>query len=396
MSVRFAGCLLFLSLCSINTTLPAQQHQIPPDQQKRIDDDVVLRVGDISDNPGPLAKGLSSKNKPKDVEAAIRKVADWQLQAQPYFGNEWTWSVLYTGFMAASDATGDMKYRDAMMGVGEKFNWKLRSHLPNADDSSIGQTYTELYMQKHDPQMIANTRDELDALYPLEKDARGRIPWWWCDALFMGPPVWVRMYAITQDVKYLGYIDREWWKTSELLYDPEEHLYFRDATYLKKTEENGQKMFWSRGNGWVMGGFVRVLQYYPKNRPEREKYIRQFTEMAAKLASLQGKDGLWRSGLLDPDYYGVPENSGSALITYGLAYGVNEGILDSKTYRPVVERAWKGLLSYVYADGRLGSIQQVGAAPSFFRPSSSWVYGVGGFLLAGSEIDRMAKGGKRQ
>ena len=113
--------------------------------------------------------------------------------------------------------------------------------------------------------------------------------------------------------------------------------------------------------------------------------------MAAKLITLQGKDGLWRSGLLDLDYYGLPENSGSALIAYGLAYGVNEGILDPKVYTPAVKHAWKGLLSYVYADGRLGCIQQVGAAPSFYKPTSSFIFGVGGFLLAGSEIDRMAK-----
>jgi rhamnogalacturonyl hydrolase YesR len=392
---RFAGSVLFLSLCSAHFGLMAQLHMPSPEQQKRIDEDMAKHVGDAPDDPGPLAKNLSAKIKQKDVEAVIRKVADWELErSQPYFGNTWEWSVLYTGFMAASDATGDTKYSDAMIGVGRKFDWKLRSHLPNADDQSIGQTYTELYLQKHDPEMIAGTRAELDDLIAHENDPATRIPWWWCDALYMAPPVWVRMYAIAQDGKYLDYIDREWTKTSDLLYDPQEHLYFRDATYLKKTEQNGQKLFWSRGNGWVLGGLARLLEYFPKNDPRRAKYVQQFREMSAKLASLQGKDGLWRSGLLDPDYYGIPENSGSALITYGLAYGINEGILDRRTYKPVVERAWKGMLMHVYADGRFGGIQQVGAAPAFYKPSSSWVYGVGGFLLAGSEIDRMAKLGK--
>jgi rhamnogalacturonyl hydrolase YesR len=204
------------------------------------------------------------------------------------------------------------------------------------------------------------------------------------------------MYAITHQGKYLDYIDQEWGKTSSLLYDSQEHLFFRDAGYLNKTEANGQKLFWSRGNGWVMGGLARLLEYFPKDDPRREKYVQQMKEMSAKLASLQGKDGLWRSGLLDADYYGLPENSGSALITYGLAYGVNEGILDRKTYVPVIERAWKGLLSHVYVDGRLGCIQQVGAAPSSYKLTSSYIYGVGGFLLAGSELDRMAKQSKNK
>ena len=387
-----AGCLLSAVVLSTGTMLYAQQHLPAPQEQKRIDDSIADHIADVSDNPGPLAKDLSAKLQPRAVEAAIRKVADWQLQySQPYFGNDWTWSVLYTGFMAASSATGDSKYSDAMLEVGKKFNWKLRSHLPNADNQSIGQMYTELYLQKRDPQMIADARAELDALIEHENDPASRIPWWWCDALFMAPPLWARMNFITHDGKYLDYIDREWWKTSQLLYDPQEHLYFRDATYLDKKEPNGKKMFWSRGNGWVLAGTARLLQFYPKDDPRREKYVQQYKEMAASLIKLQGKDGLWRSGLLDADYYGQPENSGSALITYGLAYGVNEGILDRRTYAPIVAHAWKGLLSYIYADGRLGSIQQVGAAPSFFKPASSFNFGVGGFLLAGSEVDRMAK-----
>jgi unsaturated rhamnogalacturonyl hydrolase len=392
-----AGAALSIAIISASSSLNAQQRLPTPEEQKRIDESIANHIGDVPDNAGPLAKGLSPKLASKAVEVAIRKVADWELQrSQSYFGNEWTWSVLYTGFMAASNATGDSKYSDAMLEVGKKFNWKLRSHLPNADDQSIGQTYTELSMQKSAPEMIAGTRNELDDLIARENDPAPRIPWWWCDALFMAPPLWSRMNAITHDQKYLDYIDREWWKTSNLLYDPQEHLYFRDATYLDKTEPNGKKIFWSRGNGWVLAGFARLLQYFPEDDPRREKYVQQYKEMAAKLITLQGRDGLWRSGLLDPGYYGLPENSGSALITFGLAYGVNEGILDAKTYTPVVKHAWKGLLSHIYADGRLDCIQQVGAAPAFYKPTSSFIFGVGGFLLAGSEIDRMAKSPKHQ
>ncbi|HYK36332.1 glycoside hydrolase family 88/105 protein [Alloacidobacterium sp.] len=381
-----------LSVAILSASCAYAQHLPNPQEQKRIDEAIAIHIGDVPDNAGPLAKNLSPKLNQKAVETAIRKVTNWELErSQPYFGDEWTWSALYVGFMAASNATGDSKYNEAMLEVGKKFNWKLRSHLPNADDQSIGQTYTELYMQKRDPEMIAGTLAELDDLIAHENDPAPRIPWWWCDALFMAPPVWARMNAITHDGKYLAYLDREWWKTSSLLYDPQEHLYFRDATYLNKTEPNGQKMFWSRGNGWVLAGLARVLQYFPKDDPRREKYVQQYKEMAAKLIAIQGKDGLWRSGLLDPAYYVLPENSGSSLITYGLAYGVNEGILDRKTYAPAVKRAWKGLLSHIHTDGRLDCIQQVDAAPAFYKPTSSYVFGVGGFLLASSEVDRMAK-----
>jgi rhamnogalacturonyl hydrolase YesR len=349
--------------------------------------------GDAPDNPGPLASDLSYSTKPKAVAKAMRKVADWQLQrSQPYFDRIWTWSVLYSGFMAASDSLDDPKYRDAMMAMGQKFDWKERSHLPNADDESIAQTYLEFYLLKKDPAMLAPTKSELDAILaaPRGSTIPGKeIAWWWCDALFMAPPVWARMYAATGDRKYIDYLDEEWAKTSERLYDTQEHLYARDSTYLTKTEANGKRMFWSRGNGWVMGGIIRTLQYLPKDDPARPKYIAQLQEMAARVAGLQGADGLWRAGLLDPDAYDLPEMSGSAFFTYALAAGVNQGWLDKKVYRPVIKKAWAGMLHHVYADGRLGCIQQTGADPQPFKASASYTYGVGAFLLAGSEVRKM-------
>jgi unsaturated rhamnogalacturonyl hydrolase len=226
--------------------------------------------------------------------------------------------------MAASDSLGDAKYRGAMKAMGKKFDWQLRSQLPNADDQSVGQTYLELYLLKKNPAMMKPTQSALDALLaaPTVSTTPGKeIRWWWCDALFMAPPVWSRLYAATGDRKYIAYLDEEWGKTSDRLYDTREHLYARDTSYLTKMEANGKKMFWARGNGWVMGGIVRTLQYLPKDDPERAKYVAQLREMAARVAALQGPDGLWRAGLLDPDAYALPEMSGSALFTYALAGG---------------------------------------------------------------------------
>jgi rhamnogalacturonyl hydrolase YesR len=135
---------------------------------------------------------------------------------------------------------------------------------------------------------------------------------------------------------------------------------------------------------------ARVLSEMPADYPSRPRYVTQFREMAEKIASLQGTDGLWRAGLLDQASYKLPENSGSAFFAYGFAYGINSGILPRKKYEPVVRKAWQGLLSHVYEDGRLGSIQPVGGAPGAFTETSSYVFGVGAYLLAGSEIYRLA------
>jgi rhamnogalacturonyl hydrolase YesR len=353
----------------------------------------VAPPGDSLTTPGPLAQNLSPKLDRRDLAKAMKLVADWQvarLPDQPQV--DWTWAALYAGFMAVPDKVSGDKYQVAMIKVADGLNWQPGPRVMHADDQAIGQMYLEQYRLHQDPKMLAAMRARLDTEIATPDPTDPRKPlWWWCDALFMAPPVYADMAAITGDKKYLTFMDHEWDITTALLYDRSNHLYFRDASYLDKHEKNGEPLFWSRGNGWVMGGIVRVLKELPADSPLRPKYIALFKEMAAKTLAIQSKDGLWRPGLLDADSYPLPEVSGSAFITYALAYGVNEGILDRTTYWPAVEKAWAGMLTHVYADGRLGSIQPVGAAPGAYTETSSYVYGVGAYLLAGSEIYRTAK-----
>jgi rhamnogalacturonyl hydrolase YesR len=207
----------------------------------------------------------------------------------------------------------------------------------------------------------------------------------------MAPPVLAQLSVATGDRRYLDFMDREWSLTTKTLYDPQEHLYFRDDRFLTMHEPNGQKIFWSRGNGWVLAGLALVLERMPQDYPQRAKYVTQYRDMAARIAALQPGDGLWRSGLLDPDAYRSPEISGTAFYTFAMAWRIHQGFLDRKTYMPVVAKAWRGMLTHIYQDGRLGSIQPIGAAPDQFKPSSSYVYGVGAFLTAGSELAQMTK-----
>jgi rhamnogalacturonyl hydrolase YesR len=360
----------------------------------------------VPDDPGPLATDLSPKLKPKAVAAAMRMVADWQLaQSQQYFaafdrskqldGAIWTWGALYSGLMAASQSLGDPKYANVMRETGKAYNWELSKTESGANQHSMAQTYLELYLMDKKPEELAPTKATFDDILTrprVEVGSARRIEWWWCDALFMAPPAWARLYAATGDKKYIAYLDEEWAKTSQQLYDTQAHLYARVASFIPKTEKNGQKIYWSRGEGWVMAGLARTLEYLPKDDPARAMYETQLKEMAAAVAKIQGPDGLWRSGMLDPAAYDQPEISGSALMTFGIAWGINNGLLDRKAYTPVVTKAWAGMLAHIYADGRLGDIQQTGSAPDLFKPSSSFNYGVGGFLLAGSEVYKMAGG----
>jgi unsaturated rhamnogalacturonyl hydrolase len=348
-------------------------------------------AGDSPDDPGPLATDLSPALTTKDIQAAMRKVATWEIRTrESYFNQQWTFAPLYDGLLATSKTTGDPQYRDAVIRSAERFKWTLvQTRFPHADDQALGLAYLALYSANPSPEKIADVRATLDRLVTRPDDPAKNL-WWWCDALFMAPPVLARMTQITGDRKYINYMDHEWDLTTKELYDPQERLYFRDATFLKKTEKNGQKLFWSRGNGWVLAGLAEVLQTMPANDPLRPKYTKLFQTMADRILGLQSPDGLWRSGLLDAASYESPEVSGTGFFTYAMTWGINEGLLDRARYTPAVTKAWAGMVSHIYADGRLGYIQPIGAAPDAVKPSSSYNYGVGAFLLAGSELDRMA------
>ena len=362
--------------------------QLPPSEKRSV-------VGDSPADAGRLAADLSPALKKKDVAHAIRKVADWQLnRVKGNYLQDWTLAALYAGFMAVPTEVNGTTYQDAMRAMGKEFQWQLGPRKDFADDHAIGQAYLELYQLRRapailEPAMLGPTKSSMDALIQ-RKDDPSKPLWWWCDALLMGPPVLADLSKITGDRKYLDYMNHEWWITSSLLYDPQAHLYSRDATFLDKHEVNGKKIFWSRGNGWVMAGLVRVLQVMPSNYPDRHRYVTQLQDMARALAAVQGKDGLWRPGLLNAEAYPLPEVSGSAFNTYALAWGIRNKVLDRGTYMPVVQRAWEGLLKHVYQDGRLGSIQPIGASPDSFSATSSYVFGVGAYLLAGSEIYKLS------
>jgi rhamnogalacturonyl hydrolase YesR len=347
---------------------------------------------------------LSPVIEPKAVLAAMERVADWQL-AHPsrHKATDWTQGAGYAGQMALAGISANLRYREAMRAMGEQNEWKLGPRKYHADDHAVGQIYTELYLQYGEPKMIAPMRAQFDDIlvhprvFPsLDFTQKGIGDLWsWCDSLFMAPPAWMRLYAATGDKRYRDFAVTNWWRTSDYLYDAEEHLYFRDSTYFHKREANGRKVFWSRGNGWVMGGLVRMLQFLPTDDPDRKRFETQFKEMSAAILKCQQPDGLWRSSLLDPESYPLKETSGSGFHTYALAWGVNRGLLDRQTYEPAVSKAWTALVGCVQPEGKLTHVQPIGADPREFDGDQTEVYGVGAFLLAGSEVYRMATSGGR-
>ena len=327
----------------------------------------------------------------KNIRAAMAQVFKWQathaVATNDLNKDMWARAVFYVGVMSAYHVTGDQQYLRQATRWAASREWKLGDRPRHADDHSPGQSYLELYLLKKDPAMIAHTKATLDKMMSDPKP--GREDWWWCDALFMAPPVLARLYTVTGDKKYLDYMNTMWWDTTDFLYDPSEGLYYRDKNFINKPNANNKKVFWARGNGWVMGGTVRVLQHLPKNEPTRARYVKLLQTMAASIARVQRADGRWHPSLLDPAEAPVPETSSTGFFTYALTWGVNNGYLDRKTYLPVIRKGWAGLIASVSEEGKLGWVQQIGSAPAKVSFDDNQEYGSGAFLLAGSELQKM-------
>jgi unsaturated rhamnogalacturonyl hydrolase len=335
---------------------------------------------------------------PRAILRVMTAAADWQL-AHPSAHATWDWTqaAFYTGMMAFAKVTDDGKYLAAMRAMGERNQWRPGLRPGHADDYAVISTYAQLYQMDRDPKMLEPAKALFNFLAARRYDEP--LLWGnaietrelaWCDALFMGPPAMAAMTAATGDKRYLDLGDRLWWKTTEYLYDKEEHLYFRDSRFFEQRSANGRKIFWSRGNGWVIAGLVRMLDEMPEDYSDRGRFVALYREMAAKVAGVQSADGYWRSGLLDTAAMPNPETSGTGFFVYALAWGVNRGVLERATFEPVVRRGWAAMVKAVQADGLLGWVQRIGDQPGATTAETTEVYGVGAFLLAGSEMHRLA------
>lgn len=342
-----------------------------------------------------------------EVRQSMRRVADWQIAhfKEVRHGElNWVNSTFYLGLCRwaeiAEQDNKDTFYFDWLMRLGRRNHWQVDKRMYHADDICVAQTYLYLYEKYRKPEMMIPTKARLEWVTANPPQGSFNLDyadnttlehWTWCDALFMAPPAYLKLYNITGNKKLLKFMEKEYRLTYDKLFDPADSLFYRDWRYITQKEANGQKVFWGRGNGWVLGGLAEMLRIMPQGSKQRAFYQDLFVRMAWRVVRCQGADGFWRASMLDPDAYPAPETSATGFFVYALAYGINEGLLPREQFMPVVEKGWKALLSAVEEDGKLGYVQPIGADPKKVTREMTEVYGPGAFLLAGTEMYRLAK-----
>ena len=327
-------------------------------------------------------------------------VMPYYSRKKVYESNIWTRAVYYEGLMALYAIHPDNRYYDYAMRWAEFHRWGMRrddTTTRNADNYCCSQTYIDLYRLTPQPEMLTKTIALCNMLVntPQVED------WTWIDAIQMGMPVLVKLGTLKNEPRYYQKAHEMYlWSRNTLaggLYNEQEGLWWRDKDFVPPYKEpNGEDCYWSRGNGWVVAALVRCLEELPEDAAQRDIYIRDLKTMCKALKACQREDGFWNVSLHDPNNFGGKEVTGTALFVYGMAWGINNGILKRDEYLPVVAKAWNAMAKEaVHKNGFLGYVQGTGKEPKDGQPVGYATkpdfedYGVGCFLLAGSEVYKL-------
>lgn len=327
-------------------------------------------------------------------------VMPYYSRKKVYESNIWTRAVYYEGLMALYAIHPDNRYYDYAMRWAEFHRWGMRrddTTTRNADNYCCSQTYIDLYRLTPQPEMLTKTIALCNMLVntPQVED------WTWIDAIQMGMPVLVKLGTLKNEPRYYQKAHEMYlWSRNTLaggLYNEQEGLWWRDKDFVPPYKEpNGEDCYWSRGNGWVVAALVRCLEELPEDAAQRDLYIRDLKTMCKALKACQREDGFWNVSLHDPNNFGGKEVTGTALFVYGMAWGINNGILKRDEYLPVVAKAWNAMAKEaVHKNGFLGYVQGTGKEPKDGQPVGYATkpdfedYGVGCFLLAGSEVYKL-------
>ena len=331
-----------------------------------------------------------------EIKTNMEKAADYWTCTRPEAGNcAWERGAYFLGNMAAYEVLKKQAYLDYALQWAQQNDWRFYDdrdyHTTNADNVLCGETYLTLMEQ------VPNVGTDTHMLRSLEnmlKDPKSDY-WWWVDTIYMALPFYNRMGVRQKDGRYFEKAHALFTDTRRKrgLYDTQRSTVYRDENYLPENARTitGKKVFWSRGNGWVFAGLARTLAVLPKENPYYEEYREVFQNMAQAVARCQQKDGFWRTSLLEPNEYNMPETSGTALFVLGYALGRRLKVLDA-SYESMVWSGYGALVQEALeADGRLGWVQGVAGWPGVVEKGNSNDYAVGTFLLLSREIIALLK-----
>lgn len=347
-----------------------------------------------------------------DAHAIGCAVAAWQLAAkedmsyvrekipESSYGRGWVKAAFYIGLDRFAEKTGDARLLARVRQYAYENGMELGDRPWHGDDQAVAAVYGAIALRDGNPALMDKSREVFDHIIaqnytnsleftvPTTEGKEGDCQkrWCWADAIFMAPPSWALASKISGDPRYVDYAAKETADVIRYLQDPETGLLFRDSRFFEARTGNGKKVFWSRGNGWVFAGLARFIEAMPEDHPERALMVQTFRTLADRLVMIQRPDGYWPTSLMDAELLTNPETSGTAFFGYGLAWGLNNGVLKGAKYEVARDKAWDAMRAATSDSGKVGWVQQIGRDPQITDAGTSQLYAAGGMLLFASEM----------
>jgi len=343
-------------------------------------------------------------------------VATWIGGGKVRTTNLWTRAVYHEGLCSLYEIDPRPEYYDYNLRMAEGNGWSPRFGIStrDADNYACVQTYVDLYRYSRAKNINAPLPDSVLNLskqvfddiiaetqgVDVTDEKKGMAAWWWIDALQMGMPAMAKLGKTTGDHRYWEQL----WQMYEYtrnkqdggLWNAADSLWWRDRDFNPPyTTPKGRQCYWSRGNGWVVAALLRTMEEIGPDAPHYAQYKADFLAMCEALRRIQREDGFWNVDLGDPDNYGGPETSGTALFLYGFAWGVRNGMLPAENYLPAIHKAWRAISSVVRPDGWVGMIQGTGKEPKDSQPVNMTRqldfedFGIGCWLLGATEYYKL-------
>ncbi len=327
------------------------------------------------------------------------------------------WGVTYGGMLAMAEASGDQRYKEYTQTRIDLLN-SLSNFYRNKNKEEQGKSLVKSILQPHSlddagalcvamikleqenakPEIkpaISNFVDFImhkeyrlkDGTFARQRPLKNTV---WLDDMFMSVPAIAYMGKATGDIKYYDEAAKQILLFSRKMFDNQKNIFIHG--WIEDSEIQ-PKYHWARANGWAIMAITEVLNVLPKNHKDRKSILDLYYKHIQGLAALQSGTGFWHQLLDKSDTY--LETSATAIFTYSIVKGINNGWLDYEAFGPMALLAWEALSTKIDEEGKIHGTcvgTGMGLDPAFYyyRPVSPYAaHSYGPMLLAGAEIIKL-------
>jgi len=345
----------------------------------------------------------------------IIELADATTKRLKFNKIPWMWgeALLMHSMGLLNDELGEDRYTDYIKNYAD-FHIKKGCRIDQSD--TLAPTLATYYLQKKYPDLDyqKTTNRGLDYIRTSEKvihnmpnhlghSLEGKLypKSIWVDSIMMYG-VFTSLYAREQNEPWLMDFARSQPSFFRKYLQDDQDKLFVHSYWVKNKRKYPEKLYWGRGNGWVIGAMPMLIENLPDG-PERDECILILKEVSQAVLQYQREDGYFET-LLNKPGTTLKESSATSLIAAGWLRGVRQGILDEtfkepglKAFNAVVDdlEMKDGLLSMKYISAPTIAMQlipELGYKLQYkLQKSSDWSYGLAALFYAGIEANKTAQ-----